>query len=198
MTSVVPGSGRSPIRRFTLGTGPLKRGCDRLEVASRVLLVLVVLLSVPVALAVGTVVRGDLQATAERQAAERTVAAAVATGDATDAYGTGVSARAVVPARWTAPDGAEVDGDVRGPAGTRTGDVLEIWVTADGAAVDAPMSAREATLSAAVLVAAGWFGFGTLAGAGHAAVCWLIGRHRDRRWTREWAAVEPAWSRRVP
>jgi hypothetical protein len=45
------------IRQFTLGSGPLKRGSDTVEYVSRLLVLLVVLLSVPVALTVGTVVR---------------------------------------------------------------------------------------------------------------------------------------------
>jgi hypothetical protein len=32
----------------------------------------------------------------------------------------------------------------------------------------------------------------------HVALCRLLERQRDRRWTREWARVEPTWSRRVP
>ncbi|NEK56263.1 hypothetical protein GCU56_00040 [Geodermatophilus sabuli] len=198
MASDVPGPARSMTRRFTLGRGPLRRGSDRVQVASRVLLLLVVLLSVPVALTVGTVVRGDLLATAEREAGERSPTQAVATEDASASYGTGAAARAVVAARWTAPDGTEVEGDVRGPAGTRPGDVVEIWVTADGRSVDPPMSGRQATLSAVVLATVGWFGALAAAGGGHAAVCWLLDRHRDREWTRGWAAVEPTWTRRVP
>ncbi|WP_158550695.1 hypothetical protein [Geodermatophilus sp. TF02-6] len=48
----------------------------------------------------------------------------------------------------------------------------------------------------------GWLGvlalLLALLGAAHGALCWLLGRCRDRRWTREWAAVEPTWTRRVP
>ena len=49
-----------------------------------------------------------------------------------------------------------------------------------------------------VLVVLGWSWSLVAAGTAYTALCWLLDRQRDRRWTREWAAIEPSWSRRVP
>jgi hypothetical protein len=186
------------VRRFTLGHGPLKRGCDRLEFAARVVLVLVALLSVPVALAVGTGLRSDLMDTAARQAAERTLTTAVATADAPTRTDVPLGGRPVVPAWWTTPDGQVVDGDVRAPVGTGAGEVFEIWVTPEGRPAGPPLTAREVTQSAVVLTLVGWTGVLAATGILHVGLCWLLARHRDRDWAREWAAVEPTWTRRVP
>ena len=188
----------SGIRRFTLGSGPLKRGSDTVEYVSRLLVVLVVLLSVPVALTVGTVVRSDLAAMAREQADERTRVTAVATADAAVRGDTPPRARIPVPARWTSPDGTPVQGDVPAHPATRAGDTLTLWTTADGRRVDEPMTPGEVWRSTLALVGVGWAGGLSAVVLLHAALCRLLERQRDRRWTREWARVEPTWSRRVP
>jgi hypothetical protein len=186
------------IRRFTLGSGPLKRGSDTVEYLSRLLVLLLVLASVPVALTAGTVLRSDLAALARQQAGERTQVAAVATADALARDDVPPRARVPVPARWTSPGGTPVEGDVPAHPSVRAGDTLTVWTTADGRRADEPMTPSEVWHSTLVLVAVGWVG-----GLGsvvllHASLCRLLERRRDRRWTREWARVEPTWSRRVP
>ena len=59
------------LRRFTLGSGPLKRGSDRLEFVARVLLVCSLLTAVPISLAVGTAAHTHVAAEATAQAADR-------------------------------------------------------------------------------------------------------------------------------
>ena len=56
MAAEVPFSARRMVRASTLGRGPLERGSDCLQFGARLVVSLVVLGSVPVALAVGTVV----------------------------------------------------------------------------------------------------------------------------------------------
>jgi hypothetical protein len=109
-----------------------------------------------------------------------------------------VTGRPVVPARWTAPDGRPVDGEVPARLGTRAGEDLTIWVTADGRRTEAPMSSWQTAQVAVVLTVLGWLGALILLSGSYGVLCWLLGRHRDRRWTAEWAAVEPTWTRRVP
>ncbi len=186
------------IRRFTLGSGPLKRGSDRVEALSRLLVLLVVLLSVPVALTVGTVVRSELAAMAQEQADERTRVTAVATADAAVRGEVSPRARVPVPARWTSPSGTPMRGDVPARPATRTGDTLTLWTTADGRRADEPMTSTEVWRSTLVLVGVGWAGGLGAVVLLHTALCRLLERQRDRRWTREWARVEPTWSRRVP
>ena len=192
-----PGPLARRIRRFVLGSGPLERGSDAVECVSRVVVLLVVLLSVPVALAVGTVVRSDLAAMARQQAGERTQVAAVVTADAaaprTRRRGSGSPSRRGGPP----PTGP---GAGRGPPGrpSRAGDTLTLWVTADGRRADEPVTPAQVRRSTLVLVGLGWAGGTGTAVLLHVALRRLLDRRRDRRWAREWARVEPTWSRRVP
>ena len=185
------------VRRFTLGSGPLKRTSHTVEFVSRVVVSLVVLLSVPVALAVGTAVRSDLAAVARQQADERTQVPAVVTADVVAPADVSPRTRVPVPARWTAPDGTPVDGQVLARPTTRVGDTLPLWTTSDGRPTGAPMTPAQVRRSTLVLVGAGWAGSVGAVVLLHTALCRLLDRLRDRRWTREWARVEPTWSRRV-
>src|SRR4051812_1296316 len=57
--------------RFTLGSGPLKRSTDRIQVLARILLVVAALTAVPFALAVATATDSSLRTMAGSQAANR-------------------------------------------------------------------------------------------------------------------------------
>ena len=198
MAVEVPPPAWSRVRAFTLGRGPLKRGSDRLQFAARLVLVLVVLLSVPVALAVGTVVHEQLQVTAAQQAAELIRVTAVAVEDARPTEAAHYGGRLRTTARRTAPDGTPAEAYVPAPAGTRTGQPVPVWTTADGRPAAGPMTALEVVRSTVVLVTLGWSCALVAAGTAYAGLGWVLDRHRDRRWTREWAATEATWSRRVP
>ncbi|MGY1679947.1 Rv1733c family protein [Geodermatophilus sp. SYSU D01176] len=199
MAAEVPSPAWRRVRAFTLGRGPLKRSSDRLQFAARLVLVLLVLVSVPVALTAGTVVHEQLQSMAERQAAERIRVTAVALEDARpvpEARSGG--GRPETAVRWAAPDGSPGEGRVWAPAGTRAGDTVDAWTTADGRPAATPLTTLQVMRSTIVLVGLGWAGSALAVGTAYAVLCWALDRQRDRRWTREWAAIEPTWSRRVP
>ncbi|SDZ17359.1 hypothetical protein SAMN05660209_04920 [Geodermatophilus africanus] len=194
----LPGRPARGLPRPAAGPGRLRRPSHTVERVSRVVLLLVVLLSVPAALVAGTAVRSDLAARAERQAGERTQATAVATADAAAPADAPPRTRVPVPARWTSPDGVVVTGAVPARPTTRAGDALTIWTTSDGRPADEPMTAARVWRSTLVLVGVGWAGGLAAAVLLHVALGRLLDRRRDRQWTREWARVEPGWSRRLP
>jgi hypothetical protein len=194
----LPGPLTRGVRRFTLGSGPLKRTSHTVEFVSRVVVLLVVLLSVPVALAVGTAVRSDLAAVARQQADERTQVTAVVTSDAVAPADASPRVRIPVPARWTSPDGTPVEGQVLARPTTRAGDTLVLWTTSDGRPTGPPMTPAAVRRSTLVLAGLGWAGTVVTAVLLHVALCRLLASRADRRWEREWARVEPTWSRRVP
>jgi hypothetical protein len=70
-------TGTDLVRRFTLGSGPLKRGSDHVEFVSRLLLVSGLSTTGPVGLAVATVSRARTRARAAAQAADHPVVAVV-------------------------------------------------------------------------------------------------------------------------
>jgi hypothetical protein len=177
------------MRRALLGCGPLGRASDTVECLSRIVVLLVVLLSVPVALAVGTAVRSDLAAMARQQADERFPVTAVVTADAAAPADAHPRTRIPVPARWTSPGVVPVQGDVPARPTTPAGDTLTLWTTADGRRADEPMTAAEVRRSTLVLVGLGWAGGVVTVVLLHTALCRLLDRRRDRRWTREWARV---------
>jgi hypothetical protein len=186
------------VRRFTLGSGPLKRTSHTVEFVSRVVVLLVVLLSLPVALAVGTAVGSDLAAMARQQADDRRQVSAVVTADVVAPADASPRTQIPVPARWTDPDGTPVDGEVLARPTTRAGDTLLLWTTSDGRPTGAPMTPAQVRRSAVVLAGLGWAGSVGAAVLLHVALCELLAHRADRWWAREWARVEPTWSRRVP
>lgn len=182
-------------RRFTLGSGPLKRTSDRVEVLSRLLLVLALLAALPAGLVVGGTAAAGVRALAEEQAATRQQARATLLSDAPDVdsvYDTRVPA----PAVWTGPDGAGRTGDVDAPAGARAGSPVEIWVDRDGRETPAPLTDSEVTGQGVVLGALTFLGLVIAGLSSHLLVLWRLERRRFRRWEAGWAAVEPLWASR--
>ena len=194
----LPGPLARSVRRFTLGSGPLKRTSHRVQFVSRVVVLLVVVLSVPVALAAGTAVRSDLAAVARQQAAERRQVTAVVTADAVAPADASPRTRVPVPARWTASDGTPVEGLVLARPTARTGDTVPLWTTSDGRPTGAPMTPAQVRRSTIVLAGLGWADSVAAVVLLHVALCGLLAHRADRWWAREWARVEPTWSRRVP
>jgi hypothetical protein len=91
-----------------------------------------------------------------------------------------------------------VTGEVPVRPTARAGDTLTVWTASDGRRVDEPMTAAEVRRSTLVLGGVGWAGGVGAVVLTHVGLCRVLGRQRDLRWTREWARVEPTWSRRVP
>jgi len=187
------------IRRFTLGSGPLKRKSDRLQFLARVVVLCSLVMAVPPALAVATVTHSRAQAEATTETEERQQVRATLQQDAApehDDYGNalGTAGATVV---WTAPSGMERKGRVDVPVSARAGSGVPIWVDRQGDQVPQPLDDGDVarrTVGQALftyvwivgLVSAGYFGFRT-----------ALDRSRLRRWATDWAAVEPLWRREV-
>jgi hypothetical protein len=137
---------RWPVLLRLAGRDPLVRTTDRIEALVLVLAVVVSLLAIPIAAAVGTAVYdSSRQAYAEQAHTRHTVAATVTDVPATQIVRTGTT---TVPARWTA-GGAEHTGAVKAPSTTKTGDTVEIWVDHNGAQAPAPTPTTRAAVEAA-------------------------------------------------
>jgi hypothetical protein len=191
---------RQAVRRFTLGSGPLKRTSDRLECLARVMLTGALLFAVAVALAVGTATSTRGRSEVLAQASQRHQVSAELQEDATrlnDAAGTapGVGQATAV---WTTPSGVQHTGSILVPAGATAGSRYMIWIDEDGNRTGRPLSYRD--------VAGQVFAFALLTYLGTALAAWgayrslraLLDRSRARRWTAEWAVVEPEWTGKVP
>ncbi|MEU2349098.1 hypothetical protein [Modestobacter sp. NPDC049651] len=187
---------RRALRRLLLGGGPLKRRSDRVEMVSRLALLAVVLVAVPVSLAVGTVARSAVADAARAQAAERHQVTAVLVEDTTHVTLGSAGDRQFTLARWTTPDGRTVEDRVPAPVGATAGQEVTIWIDADGARTRAPLNGSEVTDRALVRGALVFLSVTAVALTAHGAVCLVLARRRARQWDAGWAAVEPQWADR--
>jgi hypothetical protein len=182
---------RRLLRRFTLGSGPLKRRSDRLEFLSRIVLALTLLAAGPVGVATGTVMAGDLSATAAARSSALVEGRATLLRNA-PAQPTNTDGTAATPATWAMPAGAQV-GTVPAPPGTRAGASVPVWLDRSGRPAQAPTGRPEIVDQALVAGAVTVLGTVIAGLVLHLVVIWLLGRQRARRWEAGWQSVEPLW-----
>ena len=194
---------RRSLRRFTLGSGPLKRRSDRVQVIGRLVVVLSFLLAPPLAVAAATAAAGDLQKVAAAEAADRSRTRAVLVEDAPGpprggsdyadgAYIT-VGARAV----WPLPGGGSREGLVAVPPRTAVGTGVRVWVDHEGTLTGAPLNRAGIPSSAAAIGVLPLLGVPLATWALYSVLCCALDAHRERRWAQDWAAVEPDWNSRL-
>jgi hypothetical protein len=189
------------LRRFMVGSGPLKRSSDRLEFLARVLLVCSLLTAIPVSLAVGTVAHTKAQTQATAEAADRHRVTArlldeVAAASAGDAWES--TDRDQVTAVWIDSAGHERRGTVSVPPGAKAGGTIFIWIDRAGHRTPPPLSDSDVTDLAAGQGFATFLGLAVVVLGAYLSVRMLLDRSRSRRWAAEWAAVEPVWRGMVP
>jgi hypothetical protein len=192
---------RRSLRWFTLGSGPLKRGSDRLQLAGRLVVVLALLTAPPLAVAATIVTTVQLEALAETQAAERSRVEAVLLEEAPAAGGGGygdqgpvkVQARAV----WPVPGGVERQGIVLVRPHTAAGTAVPVWVNRDGYLTSGPLDRSRIDSSAMSVGATFLVGVPLVTWTLYALLCTALDAHRQRRWAEGWAAVEPDWATRM-
>jgi hypothetical protein len=132
-----------------LSRNPLVRASDRIQVLAAALAVLVLLLSVPVAAAVGTAVHESRRELYAEQAHSRHLISATITEDA----GVQTISRAntaMMQARWSVA-GAEHSGAVEAPSTTKSGDTVAIWVDRNGEMADEPTPTYRAAVDAVMV-----------------------------------------------
>jgi hypothetical protein len=195
---------RRSLRRFALGSGPLKRRSDRLETVGRFVVLVSFVAAPPLAVATMNVATADLQSTAAVQAADRSRTHAVLLQDAPppgpEDASTAGNGYAVSPvpahAQWKAPGGIPREGTVMVGPGTPAGTEQTVWVDGEGRITDAPLDSAGITASAASVAALPLVGLPLAAWTCHACFCFVLNARRERRWELDWAAVEPRWNSR--
>jgi hypothetical protein len=180
-----------------VGTGPLKRSSDRVEALGRVLALGLVLLALPVALAVATVTHADLVAVAADRAASLHEVTGVTREDAPYPDQGAASARVAVRTLVTGPDGLRREVRALVAGGTPADSRVPVWLADDGTVAAAPMRPVAMAIEAAVTGGVVFLGGVLLAVGGQVLLRRRLDAGRARRWTAEWALVEPEWSRRV-
>ena len=103
-----------------------------------------------------------------------------------------------VPVSWMAADGTEQTGELVVHAPMTAGSAVTAWLDREGRlASTPPRHAMEAVAfgvgAALTVVAVAW----ALLSAAWSAVRRATATRNDAAWTREWARVEPVWSRQM-
>jgi hypothetical protein len=187
-------------RRFTLGSGPLKRSSDRWEFLPRVLLACCLLAAAPISLAVATAAYTQARDEAAIEAADRHSVPARLLEDgpvpAGDAWENGAKAQG--NAVWTDPAGTQQRGTVTVPFGVKAGRVVSVWYDEDGDRTAPPMGAGDVSGRAVGQGSGTFVMLCVMASGAHLRFRVLLDRSRSRRWAADWASVEPVWTRTVP
>jgi hypothetical protein len=187
------------LRRFTLGSGPLKRTSDRIQFLTRVLLVCSLATAIPIALVVAAVVHAQALTEATAQSLERhqVDAELVADPPVLTSPADDVPRTSRASAVWPGPSGAEHRGLVLVPTGAKAGATVTIWVDRDGDLTARPLDRGDAMARAAGMATATYAFIAALAFGIYLAFRVALDRSRLRRWAADWAVIEPVWTRTV-
>ncbi|QXV56494.1 hypothetical protein [Amycolatopsis sp. TNS106] len=193
-----PGIVTAVRRRLHVGRNPLVRLSDRVEAALVIGLVLLALLAIPFAVAMGSEAYDAGLRRAGEESANRHEATAVLVADAPPAQvrfdGVPVEETVKVHARWTVPGGPVREGVVTVDPGLATGDEIPIWLDAKGNAVDAPVARADAVGQGVGVGVAFWLVCVMLLTSVFLAGRSMLGRLRDAGWEREWRRASEKWT----
>ena len=201
MATGTGGRCRRAMRRFTLGSGALKRRTDRVQVVARSVLVLLVALAPVLAVTAVATTTTRLHAVATEQEAERRRVEVVLLVDAerltapAAEYGPSV----VVPARagWRTPGGIPREATVFVAPGTPAGTTVHVWLGRGDGPVAPPLARGEIAGRAMVIGVLLLLAVQLGAWALYAALVVALDAHRGHRWAQEWAVVGPRWGTRL-
>ncbi|WP_199432271.1 Rv1733c family protein [Qaidamihabitans albus] len=177
------------------GRNPLARPSDRFEARLLVVLVLLALLAIPVAAAIGSETYTSRLDAARAESASREQVTAELLADALMSMGAPAARPPHVPARWTLPDGTEHTGQVPAYSGATEGTEVTVWVDRSGAVTGAPTTTAGAAFEGVGAGLTIWLGFTVLCGVVFGVARLLVTRSHAQRWAQEWARVEREWSR---
>jgi hypothetical protein len=188
------------LRRFTLGSGPLKRTSDRVQLLARVLLVCTLATAIPVTLVVASVVhaQGLTEATAQSLERHQVDAELVADGSLASRGADDVPPVSRAPVVWRGPSGEERTAVVVVRTGAEAGSTAPVWVDRDGDLTTRPLDGGDALATAVSIATGTYLLISSLAIGAYVAFRMSLDRSRLRRWEADWAVIEPVWSRKVP
>jgi hypothetical protein len=101
-----------------------------------------------------------------------------------------------VPARWTAPNGTRVSGEIPAPAGARAGSTVLVWVNASGRLTGPPLRPGQVTGQAALAALLAALSVGMLALCAGLVAHSGLERRRLAAWDSDWRVTEPKWTSR--
>ncbi|MFG2602377.1 hypothetical protein ACGFT2_02250 [Streptomyces sp. NPDC048514] len=189
---------RTRVRGWRWRRNPLRRRSDVVEAWTAVVVAVLLFVVAPLAgAAAGLRAHGRAEALAAAQRAERHQVRATVLGDPPQRL-TATQGDREHPyrarVRWTEPGKGVRTTWGRVPAGTRTGDVVSVWLDSRGRSVARPadgMAVWQHSVTVGLAAAGGAAGVVVL---GHAVERRIALRHRLAEWEREWARTGPRWT----
>ncbi|MCW4352952.1 hypothetical protein ONR57_06550 [Hoyosella sp. YIM 151337] len=180
-------------RIFSRGN-PLVRPIDRIEARCIPVLVLIALVTLPVALTVGSSMGHSQLRIAELQQQSRVQVTAITEEAAPPATAVARGFEPVVPPRvpatWVTPWGTEASGLVDVPSGTPVGSRVSIWLDdATGAVVPRPMDATQAVNTGVITGLTFWLISLAAVFGIYALIHGLANRRRFAQWEQELKAA---------
>lgn len=178
---------------------PLRRASDLIETAMLAVLVVAFAVAAPFAAQRGAAWAhaAAREAQLQQQSSRAQVTAVLLKPAGTMRPGGGPAALdPLTPARWRAPDGRAVTGDLPVPAGTAAGATVRVWVSRDGRLSGQPLQDSQVTGQACLAGSLSVVALAILL-----AVTGVLGRRAlDKRrmaaWDAEWRASGPRWTTR--
>jgi hypothetical protein len=181
------------LRGWRPDRNPLRRRSDRAETVILGLLLAAFLAGAPFAAHVAgrwTYAMSAREAQSQQAALHQVRATLLQAAQPWSQYG------AEAEARWRAPDGHVVTGQVFVPNGKPAGSTVMVWVNQAGQLTDSPLDASQvasrADLSEVLAVAGLAVALTVVGGLVH----WVLGRRRLAAWDADWLATGPRWSPR--
>lgn len=171
---------RWPLLLRLLGRAPLVRTTDRVEALVAALAVLVAMLAIPVAAAIGTAVhdsRSHLYT--EQNETRRPVAATVSEVPAYRPFTR--TGTVTVPVEWW-DSGLRHTGAAQTQSSVAAGDPVEVWVGPDGTQVLAPAPVSRAAVEGVAAAVGIWLGVAAAAAAVCVTVRLMCARIRSTAW----------------
>jgi hypothetical protein len=181
------------LRGWRPDRNPLRRRSDRAETAILGMLLVAFLAGAPFAAHTAgswTYATSTREQQAQQTAHHQVPATLLQAAQPWGPYGADASAR------WRAPDGHVVTGQVFAPAGAMADSTVMVWVNQAGQLTDSPLDASQvanrADMSEVLAVAGLALALIVTGGLVH----WALGRRRLAAWDADWLATGPRWSPR--
>jgi len=190
----------SRLGRFVRGRrpdrNPLRRGSDRVETTVLAMLVIAFAAAVPfTARASGTWVHAIAHRVQVTQVASRYQVPAVLLNAAPRASGSSAFLPQV-GARWTAPDGKAVTGQVSVQPGAAAGTTVRVWTTRDGQLTDPPLQDSQVAEQTVFAGITGVLALAIVLAVTGLLARWALGKRRAAAWDADWRTTEPRWTTR--
>ncbi|MFF5989637.1 Rv1733c family protein [Prauserella flavalba] len=181
------------LRTLFPGGNPLARPSDRAEAAALLLAIVLPLLALPFAAALGSDSYARESRAAELEAGTRYETTAVLLADAVPESPTAYSGgrqTVSVRAEWRLPDGSSGRGLVVAEAGLHKGSKVPVWLDASGERVRPPRTQAMVTWNAVAVAITVWLAVTLACACGWWALHALLDHARRERWQREWVELD--------